>query len=75
MKRGPQRAAGVSQSPADPDVLYDRAVVLALGRHPDAIPALAAAIAAGYPAGDVVRDDEWDGLRETGEFRRVTAAR
>jgi superkiller protein 3 len=67
-------AAGVSQSPADPDALYDRAVVLALERHPDAIPALEAAIAAGYPAGDVVRDDEWNGLRETGEFRRVTAA-
>jgi serine/threonine-protein kinase len=68
-------AAGVSQAPADPDVLYDRAVVLALGRHPDAVPALEAAIAAGYPAGDVVRDDEWDGLKETGEFRRATAAR
>jgi serine/threonine-protein kinase len=68
-------AAGVSQSPGDPDVLYDRAVVLALERHPDTVPALEAAIAAGYPAGDVVRDDEWDALRETGEFRRVTAAR
>jgi tetratricopeptide (TPR) repeat protein len=68
-------AAGVAQAPTDPDVLYERAVVLAVGRHPDAVPALATAIAAGYPAADVLRDDEWDELRDTSAFRRVTAAR
>ena len=43
-------ASAVSQAPADPDVLYDRAIVLALARDPDAVPALESAIAAGYPA-------------------------
>ncbi len=68
-------ASAVSQAPADPDVLYDRAIALALARDPNAVPALESAIAAGYPAADVLRDDEWDELRETSAFRRVTAAR
>ena len=68
-------AAGAAQAPADPDVLYDRAVVLAVIEDPQAVAALGTAIAAGYPADDVLRDDEWDRLRTDDGFRRATAAR
>ena len=68
-------AAGAAQAPADPDVLYDRAVVLAVIEDPQAVAVLGTAIAAGYPADDVLRDDEWDRLRTDDGFRRATAAR
>ena len=65
--------AGAFEALADPRVLYGVAVVFAIIGDPQAVSVLRAAIDAGYPRAAVLRDDEWEPLREDEQFRRATS--
>ena len=64
-------------SPTDPDVLYLRAVVLALlGEQPDvAVKQLSEAVEQGYALHFVLRDDDVASLRSLPAFQRLAAAK
>ena len=66
----------VAMSPSDPDVLYQRAAVLALaGRKPDALRALSRALDRGYSAALARDDEDLASLRGSSEFESLLRAR
>jgi tetratricopeptide (TPR) repeat protein len=66
--------AAVALAPGKPDVLYKRAVVLALaGRRQEGLRALAEAVAAGYSVKFVESDDDVKILRNVPEYRNLVA--
>ena len=69
-----ERAARTN--PTDPEVLYLRAVVLALrGERNRAMQQLLEAVDRGYPLHFVLKDVELESLRELPQFRRLAAAK
>ena len=62
----------VAAAPGDALVLYERAVVHAiLGDEPAALEQLREALASGYPAPDVLQDDEWQTFEGRPWFRKL----